>query len=97
MKNAIIGLCTLELHLPGMSSLKDKRSIIKSMLKRLHNPFNVSAAEIDYLDKWQMSGIAITSVSNSSTHANQVLQKAIEFIETNYPEALIVEQQIEII
>ncbi len=95
MKNAIIGLCTLELHLPGLTSLKEKRSIIKSMLKRLHNTFNVSAAEIDYLDKWQKSAIAITCVSNQNAHAVKIMQNVIDFVETNYPEALIIEQQIE--
>lgn len=95
MKNPIVGLCTLEIHLPGLSSLKEKRSIIKSMLKRLHNTYNVSAAEIDYLDKWQRSGIAITCVGNSTAHTTQVLQQSIEFIETHYPEVLLIEQQIE--
>lgn len=95
MANAIIGLCTLELHLPGLASLKEKRGILKSMLKKLHNNFNVAAAEIDYHDKWQRSKIAITTVSNSSTQVQRVLNNTIDYIATYYPEALITQQDIE--
>jgi uncharacterized protein YlxP (DUF503 family) len=46
----VIVVCTLELHIPGMKSLKDKRSVIKQWLERLHNTFNISAAEIEQQD-----------------------------------------------
>jgi uncharacterized protein YlxP (DUF503 family) len=97
MPNAIIGLCTLEFHLPGVASLKEKRSILKSLLKRLHNTFNISAAEIDHHDLWQSAGIAIVAVSNSTSHVNQIINNAVNWIETNYPDALIVKQKCEIL
>lgn len=97
MSHAAIGLCMLEFHLPGVASLKEKRSIVKSMLARLHNTFNVAAAEIDHLDKWQSAVIAVTSVSNSGSHTNEVLDKVIDWIESHYPDALIVHQSIEIL
>jgi uncharacterized protein len=59
MKSPIIGTCTLELYLAGVTSLKEKRSILKSLLARLHNTFNLSAAEIDANDRWQSAVIAI--------------------------------------
>lgn len=95
MKNPIIGLLTLELYLPGVTSLKEKRGIIKSMLQRLHNTFNVAAAEIDYLDKWQAAGVAVTCVSNESAHAYKVLRNVVDFVETHYPEALISHEAID--
>ena len=46
----IIGACTITLHLHGVRSLKEKRSIIKSLQARLRNEFNVSVAEVDAQD-----------------------------------------------
>jgi len=97
MANVKIGLCTLDLHLPGIASLKAKRGILKSMLNKLNNRFNVSTSEIDYHDTWQSAQIAITTVSNSNRHVEQMLNKAIVFIETQYPEAMIIKQDIEIL
>jgi uncharacterized protein len=97
MAHTIIGLCTLELHLPGLQSLKEKRGIIKSMLARLHNTFNVSAAEVDYLDSWQSALIAIVTVSNSTPHVQQVMGNTVKWIEANFPDAYIVRQEIEIL
>lgn len=97
MTKTRIGLCTLDLHLQGIASLKEKRGILKSMLKKLHNTYNVSAAEVDYHDKWQSAQIAITTVSNSSRHSQQVIDNVIEFIERHYPEAMIIKQELEIL
>ena len=93
----IVGICTLELHLPGVGSLKEKRSILKSMLARLHNTFNVSAAEVDHHDMWRSAAIGIASVSNSTAHANRVIQQVIDWVETHYPDAYITDQDIEIL
>ncbi|MBM3460196.1 MAG: DUF503 domain-containing protein [Armatimonadetes bacterium] len=79
----VIGLCTLELHIPAATSLKDKRSVLKSMLEGLRSRFNVSAAEVEHLDLWQRATVAITCVSNSQTFCNQVLDKTVEWVEHN--------------
>lgn len=97
MTDALVGLCTIEFHLPEVTSLKAKRSILKSMLAKLHNTFNISAAEVDDNDKWQTAVIALAVVSNSNRHAEQVLQNALEWVEGHYPEALIVKHRIELI
>jgi uncharacterized protein YlxP (DUF503 family) len=97
MSRAIVGLCIVEFHLPGVSSLKEKRSILKSMLARMHNTFNISAAEVDYQDNWQSAMIAFAVVSNSSIHVDQIASKTIRWIETHYPEAMIINQQMEIL
>ena len=46
----IVGVMTWELHLAACHSLKDKRSVLKSLKDRLHHKFNVSAAETDHHD-----------------------------------------------
>jgi uncharacterized protein YlxP (DUF503 family) len=93
----IVGICTIELHLPGLGSLKQKRSVIKPLLTRLHNTFNISAAEIDYQDVWQSAVIGIAVVTNSTAHAQQMLNRVIRWIETNFPNVQIVRQEIEIL
>ncbi|MCB9451719.1 MAG: DUF503 domain-containing protein [Anaerolineaceae bacterium] len=90
----MIGLCQIEMHLPGVASLKEKRSILKSMLARIHNTFNVSAAETGHHDVWQSAEIALAIVSNSNVHNQQVLNRILEWIENNY-EVLITSHEIE--
>lgn len=90
-----IGLLTLLLELPGCSSLKEKRSQVKPLLARLHREFNVSAAEVDHLDRWQSTLIACVLVSNDARHNQQVLQQVVDFIETNFPNLPVQQQRIE--
>jgi uncharacterized protein len=97
MANAIIGLCTLDLYLPGVSSLKEKRSILQSMLKRIQNTFNASAAEVDYQDVWQSAQIAVAVVTNATSHADQMLTSILNWIEANFPHVSIVKQKTEIL
>ena len=94
---AMVGLCTLELHLPESLTLKDKRSILKSLLQRLRQEFGVTSAEIDLLDNPQMARIAFAAVSNSSRKLDEILQAALRWIERNYPQAEILSEQIEIL
>ncbi len=91
----VIHLLTLLIELPGCSSLKDKRSRIKPLLARLHQKFNLSAAEIDHLDRWQSSVIACVMVSNDAQHNQRVLQQVVDFIESDFPDLLIQQQRIE--
>ncbi|MBV9406748.1 MAG: DUF503 domain-containing protein [Acidobacteriaceae bacterium] len=69
-----IGILTLEIHVEHSHSLKEKRHVVKSLKDRLRERFNVSVAEIDFLDSWQHSVIAAVTVSNDRVHAEQVLQ-----------------------
>lgn len=92
-----IGLITLHLHIPECYSLKEKRSRIKPLLNSLHRKFNISAAEVDRLDDWHETVISCVIVSNDSTYCMQVLQQISRFINNNYPDLLIIDDQIEII
>ncbi len=97
MPKIIIGLCTIEFELPGVTNLKEKRSILKSLLARLHNKFNVATAEVDHHDLPQASVIAFTTVTTDTRHANQMISTILNWIENNYPDALIINQEIEIL
>jgi uncharacterized protein YlxP (DUF503 family) len=74
-----IGVLTLEIHVEDSHSLKDKRHVVKSLKDRLRQRFNVSTAEIDGLDSWQSSTVAVVTVSGDRIRAEQVLQAAEAF------------------
>jgi len=79
----IIGVLTIELLVPGSNSLKDKRQVVKSLLANIRNKFNVSAAEIDNLDSHRRAGLAFACVCNERPMANRMLDKIIDYIQTN--------------
>ncbi|GAB4346533.1 MAG: hypothetical protein Kow00117_23520 [Phototrophicales bacterium] len=97
MSKVVIGLLTLDLYLPGVSSLKEKRGILKSMQAKIQRQFNIATAEVDHHDIWQSAQIAITTVSNSSRHIQQTLQTVTVWVETHFPEIVIIQNKIEII
>ena len=92
----IVGLCTLELVIPEANSLKDKRSVLKSMLEGMRSRFNVSAAEIEENDTWRRAVIGISCVSNSQVFSDQVLNKVVDWIESN-PRVYITDVQLEFV
>jgi uncharacterized protein len=79
----VIGVRSFELHLPGAHSLKDKRSVLKSLKDRLHNEFNVSVAETGRHDAWQTAEITVCVVSVEQRHAASVLESIDHFVERN--------------
>lgn len=97
MSSAKIGFCEFELYLPGMLSLKEKRGIIKSLLNRMRQEFNVANAEVDHLDDWQNATIAVTCVSTSSKIIHQVFQRVEQWMERRYPDAVIIDRRSEIL
>lgn len=90
-----IALLTIHLHLPGCSSLKQKRSRLKPLLNRIHKEFNVSTAEIGLNDHWQESLIGCAMVSNDNNHTHRVLQHVAAFIPENWPDLEIINFRIE--
>ena len=92
-----IGVCKIKLHLPENQSLKDKRRVVKSVISRLQNKYNISIAEVDDQDLWQIATLGITCVSNNNRHVDETLSKVINFIVQNYPELEIVDHGIEIL
>ncbi|HSF08586.1 MAG TPA: DUF503 domain-containing protein [Nitrospirales bacterium] len=92
----IVGLCTLELHIPDVQSLKGKRQVLSSLIARLRNRFNVSVAEIDEQDLWQKAILGVVCVANDTGRVNQVLDQVLNFIRSN-PSLEILRSQIEVL
>ena len=77
----IVGVMTAKLHLNGTASLKEKRSIVKSLIGRLKTRFNVSVSEVDNQDNKYIALIAIALVSNETSFVNQQLDKILNFMQ----------------
>ena len=73
----LIGTVQIELYLPGIGSLKEKRFILKSIKVKIRKLFNVSLAEVDFLDKWQRSVLGIACVSNDRRFIDETLSKVL--------------------
>lgn len=93
----VIGLCTISLDIPASSSLKDKRHALKPIIAHIRNNFNVSVAEVDHHDVWEMATIAVACVSTDSTYAHGQLMKVIEAIEHLRSDASLADFHIEFI
>lgn len=59
----VIGLLRASLSLPESHSLKDKRSVLRSLKDRIRNEMNVSVAEVGRQDAWQMAEMAFVTVA----------------------------------
>ena len=82
MSRARVAVGTVELHLPDVESLKDKRHVLKGLKEKVRHRFEVSVAEVDHQDTWQRATLAVACVSQDSRHANEVVSKALAFIES---------------
>jgi len=96
MSVARVAVGTVELHLPDVGSLKDKRHVLKGLKEKVRARFEVSVAEVDHQDVWQRATLAVAYVSADARHANTVVSKAMDFIEDNV-EGQVLETFVEIL
>src|SRR5437870_12007627 len=73
----VVGVCTIDLHLPGIGPLKGKRQILLSLKDRLKKTYNVSVAEVDGHDLWQRAVLRVACESNDGRHARQMLHAVV--------------------
>lgn len=76
-----IGVLKASLYLSEPQSLKEKRRIIKSLIEKLNNKFNLAVAETGDLDSWNNSELGIVCISNEAAHSDRMIASAISFIE----------------
>jgi len=93
---AQVAVGTVELHLPEVGSLKGKRHALKGLKQKLRQRFEISVAEVDHQDSWQRATLALACVSGDSRHANEVISKAMDFIEDNV-EGYVTDVHVEIL
>lgn len=93
----IVATCVLTLHLNGVHSLKQKRSIVKSVTARLRQQFNVAVAEVDHQDVWQTAVIALCVIGTDAAYLHGLLEKAVGWVEKQRPDIPVYDYSIEII
>ena len=92
-----IGALVVRLRLPENHSLKGKRKTLHSITAQVSSKFNVSVAEIDDHDLWQLATIGVACVSNDGRHANEMLSRVVSFIERARGDAELLDYEIEIL
>jgi uncharacterized protein YlxP (DUF503 family) len=83
----------LKLHDP--QSLKAKRQVVKSVCERVRNRFNVSIAEVDDHESWQVVTLGVAVVSNDQRHAAEMLDEVARYIERERPDVDLVSLEVE--
>ncbi len=77
----IVACLRIQFHLPGCTSLKEKRFVLKSLKDRLRNRFNVALCETGYQDKWQRTEIALVTVAGDRKGIDRTVQSMMNFLE----------------
>jgi uncharacterized protein YlxP (DUF503 family) len=93
----IIGTCILTLSIPGARSLKDKRQVVRSIIARVRNEYNVAIAEVADQDRWQQAVIGMACVSTTQNHAHDQIQTVLHFIERTRPDIPVIDAAIEML
>jgi len=79
----IVGLLTMHIHLHGIDSLKQKRSIVKSLIGRLKSRFNFSVSEIEAHDSKQLAVIGLAVVGSDSGFIHQQMDAVVTFAQND--------------
>ena len=92
-----VGVMRLVLHLPESGSLKSKRQVVSGLLRRVRQELHVAAAEVGEQDRWQLAELAITCVSGEARHADDMLARALTFVERHCDGAQITNVSTELV
>ncbi len=79
----VVASQTWELSLPGCSSLKQKRSVVRSLRDRLSSRFNVSVAETGLQDVHARAELTVALVASDGRMAESVLDKTDRLVESH--------------
>ncbi len=79
----VVGTCIIHLTAEWVFSLKEKRMVVKSIVEKAKHKFNISIAEIDKQDVHKTIVIGFACVTNQVSHANNIIQNVLKFIEMN--------------
>ena len=76
-----LGVLSVSIHIPAAQSLKQKRSVLKSLKDKVRRQFNVSVAELDGQDKWQVSTLGFAMINNDHRHIDSCLQNILSSLD----------------
>jgi len=90
----VVGVLRLDLHLHGVHSLKEKRSVVRRLLARCRNRYPVSAAEVGHQDLWQRTLLGVALVSSSEAVIAPILERLEDEL---HGEAEVIDAEVEYI
>ena len=93
----VVGLCTIDIQVPDSASLKQKRHVVKSVIARVGQSFNVSIAEVDHQDSWQLATLAVACVSADARYAQGLLERVVRYIELERFDLILLDYHTELI
>src|SRR5436190_6722638 len=88
-----VAALAVELHLPAVHSLKEKRAVLRPIIDGARNRFSVSAAEVDHQDTWQRATIAVAVVSGAESHVRDVIDSVERFV-WSFPEVDVLDSSV---
>jgi uncharacterized protein YlxP (DUF503 family) len=78
----VVGAAEVELHVHASHSLKEKRSAVRSIVRRVRNEFNVAVGEVGGQDTWQWAVLGLAAVGHDGVSVRAILERVVEFIES---------------
>lgn len=78
---AHVAYALVELHLPGVQGLKQKRGFVTSILAALGDDLGASVAEVGWQDSWQRAALGIALVASSPTGVDRALERVVTICE----------------
>ena len=79
----IVGSCKIYLYAPWVTSLKEKRMVVKSLIEKTRHKFNVSVAEVGENDTHKIIVLGFAFVTNSKSHGDSIMDNVLNYIENN--------------
>lgn len=88
--NLAMHTCSLsmELEIPGATSLKAKRSVVKHLVEGARSRFHVASAEVGFQEQWQRTELGFACVAGTGDHVDEVLSKVERFV-WSHPEVVV--------
>src|SRR5271163_2156510 len=91
-----VGVLRFSLDIVGARSLKDKRSVVRSLKERVQGRLRVSIAEISSLDHPQRATFGVACVSNDAAVCDRLLADVAHMAGT-LPDAVLTDRATEIV
>lgn len=79
-----VGMLEVQMKIFESRSLKDKRSVVKSISLRLRNKFNLAVCESDFNDMYDMAELGLVTVSNNRRHVDSMLETVLNELEKDF-------------
>lgn len=89
----LVALSAFDLRIPGCTSLKEKRSVVKGLTRGIRGKFNVAVAEVDHQEQWQRTTIAVSAVAGEGYHLKKVAHEVERFVQRQ-PAVEIIEHRL---